>query len=101
MAECLQNTSAMSAERKNEVAMFILPEDIQTLKKNRNSPDIRLAINNVEKLQKFEPITDNTLDFLKVETDSLRKAMDEGNLDIVLRLLPTYIRDVENLLRRK
>jgi hypothetical protein len=41
---------------------------------------------------------DNTIDFVKIETDSIVKAINEQDLDAVLRLLPVYVRDIQKLI---
>jgi hypothetical protein len=42
----------MSAEIKDEQMYFILPEHLENLKKNKNTPEIEQAIKNVEWLQR-------------------------------------------------
>ena len=89
----------MSAELKKENVMFILPEDLPRLKKNRQTPDIEEAMRNIEWLQRIEKV-DNTLDFVEIEADSMVTALDEQNLDVALNLLPTFLTDVRKLVKR-
>lgn len=89
----------MSAEIKNENIFFILPEDLEILKKKRNTPDIEEAIKNIEKLQRLE-LVDNTLDFIEIEVESMEIAIKEQSLDVVFRLLPVFLSDVKRLLRK-
>lgn len=89
----------MGTKDTSQKAYFLFPEGLENIKKNKNIPEIEHAIKNVEWLQKIQPI-DNTLDFVQIESDSLVQALDEQNLDIVLRLLPTFLTDVRKLVNR-
>jgi len=93
----------MSAERKNENITFILPEDLERLRKNKNTLDIEKAIRNIEILQRMEVVKDidNTEDFIRIEAESMEKAIQEPNLDIAMRLLPTFLSDVKKFFRGK
>lgn len=45
-------------------------------------------------------VVDNTLDFVRIQTESMKDAMERHDVDAVVRLLPTYVRDVDRLLGR-
>lgn len=80
--------------------MFILPEDLERLKKNKNTPDVEEAIRNVEMLQRQIVEIDNDFDFVQIETESMLESMKEPNFDGMIRLLPTYVKDVKKLINK-
>lgn len=93
---------SMSAEVKNEKIMFILPEDLKMLKKNKHAPDIEAAIKNVERLQKFTvEKVDNTEDFIRIEMESMENVLRESNVEAALKLLPVFLSDVKKFFGRK
>lgn len=89
----------MNCRDTSERVYFLFPEGLENIKKNKNLPEIEHAIKNVEWLQRKQPI-DNTMEFVRIESDSLSQAIEEQNIDIVLRLLPTFLTDVKKLLRK-